>query len=50
MFCKKLKQRFCKHKWVEINIVVVNRGLVEKYFQCQKCGKISKGGCGYHGK
>ena len=24
---KKLKQRFCKHEWVEINIFVVNRGL-----------------------
>lgn len=42
MFWKKLKQRFCKHKWVEINVVVVNRGLVEKYFQCHKCGKIQK--------
>ena len=46
----KLKQRFCKHEWVEINIVIVNRGLVEKYFQCQKCGKIRKLGGRYHEK
>lgn len=42
MIWKKLKQRFCKHEWVEINIVFVNRGLVEKTVWCQKCGKIRK--------
>ena len=42
MIWKKLKQRFCKHEWVEINVVFVNRGLIEKTVWCQKCGKIRK--------
>lgn len=52
MIWKKLKQRFCKrknscdrknecnHEWVDIPVLVTNRGLPQRYVKCLHCGKV----------
>lgn len=62
MFWKKLKQRFCKredgcnqkndcnHEWVDIPVLVTNRGLPQRYVKCRYCGKVVNEKDLYHGK